>query len=253
MKRENGIMACVVILAVTCLSGCGVTTLTEKESDLIAQYSAGILLNHTETYGDRLLPETVEPKEDSVDGTVSSAIPAQTGQPQVTEVPTANPKATEVPETATDKPESLETPDETAVPTVALNDIYQLPGVEISYHNYEFTNEYPKDSESYQISASQDEILLVVKFKVKNTTSKKKAVNLLNRQISYELQADTSKYKPTISVLENGGLNFLDTKIKSGASEEAVLVYALPKKVRDAKSISVTVNEAGKQSVVTVR
>lgn len=252
MKRKNGIMAGVIILIVTCLSGCGVTTLTEKESDLIAQYSAGILLNYTETYGDRLLPETIGQKEESLDGTASPAVPVQTNQPQATATPIANPKETEVPE-AMDKPESLETPDETAVPTVELNDLYQLPGVEISYHNYEFTNEYPKDSESYQISASQDEILLVVKFKVKNTTSKKKAVNLLNRQISYELQADTSKYKPTISVLENGGLNFLDTKIKSGASEEAVLVYALPKKVRDAKSISVTVNEAGKQSVVTVR
>lgn len=251
MRRKSGVLAGCFILVAVSLSGCGVITLTDKESDLIAQYAAGALLNHTETYGDRLIVTPVSEAAVSAEPTVEpvvTEIPETTQEPVATETPneTSLPAETQAPADGT-------LPDATEEPTVSLNELYQVAGMDITYNRYEFCNEYPKKSDSYQISANKDEILLVVKFKVTNTTSKKKRINLINRQISYEMSADESRYKPTISVLENGGLNFLDTKIKPGASEEAVLIYAVPKKVRDAQSIGITVAEGDNKSKVILR
>lgn len=251
MRRKSGLLAGCFILVAVSLSGCGVIKLTDKESDLIAQYAAGALLNHTETYEDRLI---VSPVTETALVTEPTMEPIATEQPVPTDLPVATdpPASTESP-AETQKPGDSALSESTEEPMTSLNELYQVAGMDIAYKSYKFCNEYPEKSGSYQISASEDEILLVVKFKVTNTTSKKKRINLINRQISYEMTADESQYKPTISVLENGGLNFLDTKIKAGASEEAVLIYALPKKNRDAQAISIIVAEGNQKAKVVLR
>lgn len=245
MDRKTGTFLLVATLAALLLTGCGVVELSEKEEDLIATYSAGVLLNDCTRYKDRLIIHPEEP--------LASKEPVQGGQaetpvPEETVAPVSEPQ----PEVEKDSGEESE-PEETKVPLIPLNDLYKLKGVSITYTGYEFCKEYPKKSDSFQVSASEDEILLVVKFKVKNQSNAMKKIDLINRTISYELSADDSKYNPTISVLENGGLNFLSTSIKAGKEEEAVIIYAVPKKVRDAGHLSILIKEKNKQSGVTMK
>lgn len=56
---------------------------------------------------------------------------------------------------------------------------------------------------------------------MKNTRRSKRKIELGNKKIDYTLNVDGNNYQPGISILENMGLNYLDTTLKSGGSEEA--------------------------------
>lgn len=235
MKSKYKLLLGSLVVSMFCLTGCSTITLTEQESDMIAQYSAGVLLNSSENYEDRLTTYAVSQAAIATEAPVTTAAPA---------INTVEP---------TDTPNSDEEPTQTQAPQSTLAELYHLDGIDISYQNYQFCNEYSENSNSYQIMANDDEVLLVLKFKVKNGSGSDKKISLLNREISYPLTADESEYKPTISVLENGGLNFLEMRLKAGKSDDAVLIYAVPKKVRDASSMILKIQEAGKESTVTVK
>jgi len=49
------------------------------------------------------------------------------------------------------------------------------------------------------------------------------------------------------------GLNYLDTTLKSGGSEEAVLIFEMSKDKKKASQISLTVSRGGRQAVVQLR
>ena len=55
MKR-NGIFILLTILSILSLTGCAdLSDLTEEQSNLIAQYSAGVLLRYSDSYERRLI------------------------------------------------------------------------------------------------------------------------------------------------------------------------------------------------------
>ena len=92
---------------------------------------------------------------------------------------------------------------------------------------------------------------MIVRFQVKNATSKKLKVDLVKRKISYSLDMDGTVYDPSIAIQENGGLNFLKTNLKPGASESAILVYEIPEDAKEANSLVLTVKD--KQNVSTIQ
>lgn len=94
---------------------------------------------------------------------------------------------------------------------------------------------------------------MVVDFRVKNTRRSKRKIELGNKKIDYTLNVDGNNYQPGISILENMGLNYLDTTLKSGGSEEAVLIFEMSKDKKKASQISLTVSRGGRQAVVQLR
>lgn len=251
MKKKNYLFCGALLLCVGLFSGCaGAIDLTEEESDLIARYAAGALLNQTEDYANRLVKDD---KSQSPELSQSPSPSPASASPEVS----ASPEASETPEASTPPvvPEAISVPENTEpeVKSVAMDEIYKLKGISFEYTGYEFCTEYTKKSSAFEIVANKEEVLCVAKFKVKNNTSKTKSVNLIGREISYFMNADDSEYRPTISMLENGGLNFLKTKIKSGKSEEAVLVYSVPRKVKEANNLSIHIKEGEQESLVQLK
>lgn len=88
---------------------------------------------------------------------------------------------------------------------------------------------------------------------MKNTRRSKRKIELGNKKIDYTLNVDGNNYQPGISILENMGLNYLDTTLKSGGSEEAVLIFEMSKDKKKASQISLTVSRGGRQAVVQLR
>ncbi len=249
MKKEKWIAACFITGCLFVLTGCiGTTELSEDESNLISRYAAGVLLNHSEEYQGRLAADSV-PVEASPIPTIMPTPEVAVETPFVTNEPSK--QGTEGETGGNSEIGQSDTvqdiTDKRNVNTENFGDIYKLKGIDFSYTGYTFCESYPKNDSIYQIVSNEEESLLVVKFKVHNATSKKKSVNLIKRKINYELDADGSTYKPTISMLENGGLNFLKTKLKAGRKEEAVLIYSVPQKVKKAQSLSIFVSD-GKQT-----
>ncbi len=211
-------LCCTMLL----LAGCAESKdLTEEQQDVIAEYAAGIVLQHDEGYARRLVKQENAPV----------ATPAAT--PQATAVPVSEEAVSE----GTDEKDTTE--------EVSLNDLYQVEGMEASYKSYSVCHEYTKE-----IRAAEDECMYVVSFQVKNTTQKALKVDLSKREIRYVLEADGEQYVAHMSFLKNGGMNFLKTTLKADSSEKAVVIFVLPEKAKNAKNVVLTVTD--KERVTTI-
>lgn len=239
MLKRNKIFILLTILSILSLTGCAdVSDLSEEESNLIAEYSAGVLLRYSERYERRLIT-----KEQLEKQRAEELSPTQTEQ---TATPVADATATATAPAADTGTQQKAT----EIPGVAVNDFFQLDGVTVNYDSYQFTSQYGDT----QIYAEKGETLLVVSFILKNTTGKTKSINLMNRtDISYSMDVDGRQYQPGMSMLENGGLNHLSTTLKPGKKEEAVLIYRMEKGQKNAASIVLTLADKSKQSKVTLK
>ena len=238
MKR-NQIVVLITILSMLSLTGCmDVGDLTDEQSDLIAEYSAGVLLRYSESYERRLITKEQLKKQGIEE--VSEGITT----------PTPSAVVTATPQTPDDTTQTAAKPDTTEVPELSVNDFYQLDGVKVSYDSYQFGKKYGNS----QIRAADGETLLVVSFLLTNVSGKTKKLNLMKRMdISYTLDADGNQYLPGPSILENGGLNQLSTTLKPGQKEKAVLIYRMSKERKNASSIILTIADESKQAKVTLR
>ena len=257
--RYNRIWLTLALLAVILvLGGCmNVQDLTEEEAGLVAEYSAGILLRYSDQYERRLITKDQRKEEDTVVSVPSVTSPAVSATPAPT--PASLPDGSEDPaasaapggDSAVSSDSGDPAPDAQPVEAdtseqVSLNELYHIKGLHFSYESYQFCDRYPKSSNSTSvITAGKDETLLVVKFRIRNKSGKKKKVNFIKRakKISYIMTVDGNEYEPGLNILPNTGLNFLNTTIKKGAAEEAVLIYTMAKERRQAASIALQIKE----------
>lgn len=232
MFKKKKILLFCLCASMCMLVGCvGGKSMTEEQEDIIAEYSAGVLLRNYDKYNQRL-------------------VKTETIAPAVTEPPAAAP-ATEppAPDTDTSQPGAEEKEQLNEVP---LDDLYHVAGMKVSYDSYVACNEYPKNS-PMQLTAKKGQFLLVVRFNVKNKSSKPLAVNLIKRKIAYSLNMGGKEYQPVIAMQENGGMNFLKTKLKAGASEQAILVYEIPDESKDPESMVLTVKDGGNAATIRLK
>lgn len=236
LKRKQ-VLFCVAVLSMLSLTGCmEIKELTEQQSDLVAEYSAGILLKYSDRYERRLITKE-QLKKDEKQG--ATATPTATVS--VTPTPTA---------TGDLEGEASEGKTEQEVPDVSLNDFYHFNGVDVSYDSCKFVNQYG----AAYIRAEKGETLCVVSFSLHNTSSKVKKLNLMKRMgISYTLDVDGSEYQPGPSILLNGGMNQLKTTLKPGQKEKAVLIYRMAKSKKNASSITLTISEGKRETTITIK
>lgn len=228
MINKKYVFSLCLCFSMFALAGCvSSKDLTEEEQDIIAEYSAGILLQNEDKYERKLVRQDVP------------VVPVQTAAPQATAEPETAPVQTA---DFTSGGEEGETVDE-----IPLNDIYKIAGMEAVYDSYTVCKEYTESGAS-EIRAKKGNCLYVVKYKVKNKTSKELKVNLIKRKIEYSLSLDGTSYDAQISWLKNGGLNCLKTKIKTHSSEEAVLVFEVPDTAKNAASAVLTVQKQDKKA-----
>ena len=250
MKYNKITAVCIAGVVAVSLTGCmdSVKDLSDEKSDMVAEYSAGLLLRHSDSYSKRLVTKADQTGNNSQEDVQTTATPA----PVVSQTPV--PPASLVPsesQTAESSPPVSGSAVDTTMPSVKLGDIYKKDGLQVTYGSYRFCRQYK--SGSSQITAKSGNVLLVVDFRVKNTRRSKRKIELGNKKIDYTLNVDGNNYQPGISILENMGLNYLDTTLKSGGSEEAVLIFEMSKDKKKASQISLTVSRGGRQAVVQLR
>lgn len=245
MKHNRICLVFALLLSIAVLSGCmDMKNLTEEESSMVAEYSAGVLLRYSDQYERRLITQEQREKEQTEEG-----IPTAAPSP----MPSAAPSVSAVSVTGTPSESTAEPSEEPSEQMVSLNDLYHLNGLDFSYAGYQLCKKYPKNSDS-PIRAEKGQSLLVVTVRVRNTSGTAKKVNLMQRRkIAYQLNMDGSEYQPGISMLENGGLNYLKTTISKGKTENAVLIFRVSDEQKKAASISLTVQEGDKVSEIQLK
>ena len=234
MKYNRMLLLSMLFLTVFILGGCmDVKDMTEEETDMVAEYSAGILLRYSDTYQWRLI--TKEQRKAAGEEEASTA-------PQTSAVPTQEPQQTSGSAGAGNVPE---TP---SVQDVPLDDIYRLKGVKVSFSDAWTCRQY----KNIQVNRDSDEKLLVVAFKLKNTSSQKQNINLMKRKLEYPLEIDGSNYQLGLNILEGNDMKYLKLSLNPGQTKKAVLVYNLPASIaKKGTKATIRVQEAGSEKQAT--
>ena len=252
----------VAVFSILMLVGCAeLPNITDQQANLVAEYAGGVLLRYSSKYALRLVKNDADEDgvEDSVNDVVSGA--AATMEPEaspgVTASPTPSPEPSTSagPETSADPnasaaPEESSTPEPTEEPTVSLDELYHIKGLKFTYSSAKYANRYPSVDDAVEITSQDDQVLYIVNFKIKNTGSKSVRVNLTSRPFHYELSVGGDTYLPTLSLLPNGGLNYLMTTIKPGKTEKASLIFNVDKDKKGTKGNTLSITEGDKTAII---
>lgn len=210
-----------ILVSAMLLSGCvkNDIKMSDNQIDKAAEYMAGVMLKYDKNYDSNLVEET--------ETSDSTNIGNSTIKPNATVEPANNGENSDI---AT--PDNTE--EETANPTVSLSEVIGVKGCKISFSRVKILEQYEQENSAY-IKAEKDKKIVVLEFKIKNTTASEIQVKLLKKEIEYALQLEDKKeYKPELSILLND-LQFYNEKIKNGKVKKAVLVFSVPKKDTEKK------------------
>lgn len=243
MKRKKLVLLSMLVISALALTGCfGVKNVTDEESDLIAEYSAGVLLRHSKTYQWRLVTKEQEAKENGETADPeSSALPTE--EPQETSAVSPTPKTDSglsdgAGDSGAEEPETK---------SVSLDAVYGVDGVKFSIDGAEYCKKYKNIQTAYK----SGEKLLVIKFKLHNNSKRTKKVNFMKRDFTYPVTIGSETYSLGINILEGNDMKFLDVSIPSGKSITAALVYTVPSSVKESEGIHLTIQENGKNVQAT--
>lgn len=244
MNRKIILSLC-LCFGVCALGGCAkATDLTEEQQDLIAEYSAGLLLQYEDRYERKLVSEETAVTPSATPLATPSATPVSEVEP--TKVPVSSQSVGVLQTGAGDE-------EEEQFQQSTLDEMYQIQDVTFSYKSYQIGRVYPKKKSAFPMTAKKGQKFFVVRFQVKNTSGQSRKVNLQHRDFTYSLVLDDVEYQPTIVIQKNGGLNYLKTTLPGKTDEEAVLVYSIPSSIKKISSAVLTVQDtkAKKEATIT--
>lgn len=235
MKRLK--MIIVLLLSLT-LTGCiQKYTVTDEKSDAYAEYMAGLLLKYDKGYEQSLIPEQELTEGDQTDTVAEGNTP------------------TPVPEGTTDTTgDNTAQSDSAASNEASLTEVVGLEGFEVKYTGYKLADTYPEDTDAagFTLTPRQGYQLLVTEFSVKNTSGKKKELNLIDTNITYQLDINVGTvYKPLLTLLQND-LQYIDITIDKGKSENVLLVFEVSKDT-DMSNVNLIVSNNDKSNIIGIK
>lgn len=232
-------------LCATFLVGCGqVVDLTDEETQLIAEYSAELLLKYDINYEDRLdegyqkaeelsseeLERFINGETTTEVATESVSATETTSESPVTEAPPTE-NLQEVDDVLKDDSEGGATTGDSEVVVGTESNIARIAGIEgadITFKQYSIVDKYPATDEQGEfiyLEASEGYQLLVLQFDVLNKTDSVLPVSLIDLELDYRIVCNGSKAaKPMLTILMDD-LGTLETNVEPNVSQEAVLVF----------------------------
>jgi len=232
MKKK---MYAVILVISMVLTGCATSfpDLTDTESDMISQYIVGAVLNNSKGYKHSF----------KYDRSVLSPTPVPTRKP----VPAKKPAQTGSSQAAG----GHQGPGGSMpVSNVSLSKIYNTGGINIKPVSVEMKDDIVTDYSS--VAASAGKKLIIVSFKIKNTSQSAKAVNFAKQNIRYSLTADGKSCGQAMLTIVEGDLQGFNENIAAGSSKKGVLLFQADKSVK-LKNVVLEAVNGNKKSVVNVR
>lgn len=224
-------------LSMILLTGCASSiSLTDNESDIVAEYVAGLVFKFDKNYEEAL----IDPEEDGEENEVVATL-TPTTSPSPTSVEGENVDSTKKGNSNTD------------ANIQANSDLAEVIGfkkLSIEYSGYEVKENL---SDSYfNIESGEGKKLLIAKFKLKNNTKKDVTLNLSNTEVLYQLDINTGNFqKPLLTFLDND-LRLIDTAVKANSTLDTVLVFTVPDNV-NLDVVNVIISRAHKTAIVKLK
>lgn len=202
------------------LSGCAsYPNLTDEEMDLVAEYAAGLLLQHSEKADNRLM------KVEDALLVLESEKQEEAEKPAVEKEEEPEKPQEETP----DKPEEPDTPvtDNTQQEVVSgpMNEVLGLSNFTLVSNGYEIKDSYPDGSGAFfALDATDGNKLLVMKYTLSNNGTESTAVDMLSSSSKFRVSLNGNGYKHAMSTMLLDDLSTYVGNIASGATVELVLI-----------------------------
>ncbi|WP_310605282.1 DUF4352 domain-containing protein [Anaerosporobacter sp.] len=247
MKKKFGLLA-IMSLSIMLLSACSSTTTLEEDNNaVVAQYIAGSVLKFDKNYTGGLV--YAYQRAAAEETTANDTLP--TNNTDNTKV-----EDTKVEETKVENTTKTEGSDKTEVVKETyceLSEIYQNKNLAVSYKKFLVQASYSGEYSDvvFNVGAEPEKQLVILEFKIKNNGKKDQKINLIRSGISYKLEIGKEEYYPMLSIASND-IQFFSSTIGAGKTENAVLIFKVPKSVK-VSSGTLTVTNIDKVSQVTIK
>lgn len=234
MKRLLIIFICVLGVILT---GCMKEyPLTETQTDIVAEYMAGRLLEEDKKYSPSLISyqEIIDDEE----------------IPPVNE---SEPEPTMIPETTEDNEEDTSSAVVPGDIQYTLSEVIGDQSFDIQYTGYQLAETYPEDESNlvFSVDPRVGYQLLVTNFIIENITDIDRAIDLSKIQIQYQLDINVGTiYKPQFALLENN-MQYINLNVKAGAKIPAVLIFEVTKDI-EMKDINLIVSRDTRTEIIEI-
>lgn len=215
MKKFSLLLICVLSISLT---GCMKKyPLSETNTNVVAEYMAGMLLKYDKNYTASLLnyQETDEISD--------------TGYKEDEEVETV--KESEDNENDIVNNEENKNNSDAINTDYALSEIIGKQDFDIQYTGYRTVDALSDDETMgvFSVEAKEGYIFFVADFSVENKTDRDKGFDLSKSTLKYRLDINNeTTFKPQSVLLENN-LLFINMNVKAGEKISAILVFEIPK------------------------
>lgn len=242
----------IVLLCSVSLTGCvQLANLTEEESDIIADYSADTLLKFDKNYKGSLIDPEILNQNTMDENTTDSETTDQntTDTTGTEEVSHQNSSDSSNP---VDSVNNSATNDNQSNSVINLSKELGNGKFNISYFDYAIYDSYPGENNYFSLETSSDRQLLVVKFKIKNSTEKNQNLNLIQSGFKYTLEVDSNvNYNPKLTLLVND-MQYINMDISAGDTKEAVVVFDIKRGSKMA-ALDLIISNKNKTSVIKMK
>lgn len=222
MKKGKvlGLLAMSAVLLTGCVDS--MPELTDEQSDIIAEYAAGLLLKYSPNYNYKIASE-----EEVAAATAAASVEVpepETEQEQEAETDQAQT------ELETDQgslsPETQEAGAEQVQPAADLDFAAEL-GIDdliIRYQSFEICNSYPQDNTGFSVDAAQGKKLLVMHFDLEGLPEEDVDCNLFDYDIKMRVNInDTVSATVLTTLIPNDLASYMDV-VKAGEIVDVVAV-----------------------------
>jgi hypothetical protein len=210
--------------------------LTETQTDIVAEYMAGRLLEEDKKYSPSLISyqEIIDDEE----------------IPPVNE---SEPEPTILPETTEDNEKDTSSAVVPGDIQYTLSEVIGDQSFDIQYTGYKLAETYPEDESNlvFSVDPRVGYQLLVANFIIENITDIDRAIDLSKIQIQYQLDINVGTiYKPQFALLENN-MQYINLNVKAGAKIPAVLIFEVTKDI-EMKDINLIVSRDTRTEIIEI-
>ena len=218
--RKAGTLLC-GILAAALLSGCGdeMIDLTQEETELITEYTVGLLLKYDKYYGSRLVDTAAYDVADE-------EVPEET----VEEIPEEKPEQ----ENPVDDTEIIDVSQdvEPSMPLSTIEEYYGIEGIMFQYVGYDLTQSYPSNTSGedlfFTMDAANGSQLLVLRFTAANVSSTDQTLNMLNYGARFSVSVNGGPEQSVLTTILLDDMQTYTDVLPAGHSVELVSIVEVP-------------------------
>ena len=264
---KKGFLKKIILLTASCvcafaLAGCEIVPslhLSEEESELVAEYAAGKLIEYVKGHpGGLMILEDVDRSE------VNPGLKKEEEEPQLpVSLPgdpvnnNPEPPAPEGEDASPASPDSI--PDEEALapapeaitaPTKSIAESIGATGADITYAYYEVCNSYPDDKEelAFSMRAANGKELLVVHFNVTSQSGEDVDIHTDSTDFKVRLMLNGSdRIRGDVTFLANDLTNYSGT-LSAGQTADGVFVFEIEKGVEVGSLDLIILGSEGEQT-----